>query len=90
MCFSSTDPNSPWKYHFTTVGEDTLRCENANNVCMWEPPIINLGPYWRLLATQHFDRVNGRRLLIEDTDLEYHWKTTREETIKKCVEELKA
>ena len=89
MCFDERDPTGPWKYHFTTIGEGTLRCENANNVYMWEPPIINLGPYWRLLAKENYDNVNGRRMLIQDPDLEYHWHTTRAEAVQQCIDELK-
>jgi hypothetical protein len=89
MCFDKERPLSPWKYHFTSIHEKELRCENANNLYMWHPPIINLGPYWRLLAKENNDDVNGRRLLIDDSDLEYAWGTTRAEAVKRCIDELK-
>jgi hypothetical protein len=89
MCFDEKDPNSPWKYHFTTIGEGTLRDQNANNCYTWNPPIIDLGPYWRLLNLTHCDRVNGIMLVIDDDDLEYHWHTTRRDAAQRCIDELK-
>lgn len=89
MCINERDPNGPWKYHFTNVYELSLRCENANNVGMWEQPILNLGPYWRLLCWENYDEVNGRRLLIDDDALRCNWDTTRAEAVKRCIAELK-
>lgn len=47
----------------------------ANNVYMWDPPLVNIGPYW-----EHLDKVS-------DEDLEHYWQTTREEAERKLKEE---
>jgi hypothetical protein len=87
MAFEPDRPDSPWKFHFTEIGEDTLRDWAAHNVGMWQQPIINLGPYWRHLALVHYCDVNGNSPLIDDDDLRCNWGTTRREAIRRYVEE---